>query len=62
MTVVAHSCGDLGGEVVGQGVHHRQRLAGFGELGLGVAGVLDLVLLTRLGQGASRGCCRRRCR
>ena len=44
--------GDLVGEVVRDGVHHRQRCTGVRELGLGVPGVLDLVrhsLLTQRG-------------
>jgi len=39
--------GDLGGEVVGEGVDHRQRFSGLAGFGVGVAGVFDLVLLLR---------------
>jgi hypothetical protein len=44
--------GDLGGEVVGDGVDDVQGLAGFGEAELAVAGVPDLDPLTFLGQAA----------
>jgi len=47
--------GDLGGEVVGEGVDHRQCLTGLAEFGVGVAGVFDLVLLPALGEGALSG-------
>jgi hypothetical protein len=47
--------GDLGGEVVGDGVDDGQRLAGLGQPDPGVAGVADLDALAGLHEGGGHG-------